>query len=138
MSVLIKGMEMPTGNHEIIIRIQSDGRVLDQYGHRFNLEPFAVPIPPHGRLIDADAFISQKREQICKNCDRRRGMKDGKLTKRFVYTIGDAPCRACGIGDMLDYVDDAPAILPAEEAVAKDTNVPSKPYDLLYEEGGAE
>lgn len=56
MSILIKGMEMPTCNHEIIIRIQSDGRVLDQYGHRLNLEPFAVPVPPHGRLIDADAL----------------------------------------------------------------------------------
>lgn len=74
-----------------------------------------IPVLDHGRLIDADAFIKQKTEQICENCDRRRGMKDGKLTKRFVYAIGDAPCRACDTGDMLDYVDDAPTIIPGEE-----------------------
>lgn len=72
-----------------------------------------VPVPDHGRLIDADAFIKQKTEQMCENCDRRRGMKDGKLTKRFVYAIGGAPCRACDTGDMLDYVDDFPTIIPA-------------------------
>lgn len=26
-----------------------------------------------GRLIDADAFIEKQTEQICENCDRRRG-----------------------------------------------------------------
>lgn len=56
MSIYIKGMEMPTGSHEIIIRIQSDGRVLDQWGHRLNLEPTAVPVPEHGDLIDRDAI----------------------------------------------------------------------------------
>ncbi len=74
-----------------------------------------IPVPPHGRLIDADAFIKQKTEQICENCNRRRGLKDGKPTKRFVYAIGDAPCRACDTGDMLDYVDDAPTIIPASK-----------------------
>lgn len=67
----------------------------------------------HGRLIDADSLIKQTTEQICEKCDRRRGMKDGKLTKRFVYEIGDAPCRACEIGDMHDYLEDAPTILEA-------------------------
>jgi len=70
-------------------------------------------LPEHGRLIDADSLIKQTTEHICEKCDRRRGMKDGKLTKRFVYEIGDAPCRACGIGDMHDYLDDAPTILEA-------------------------
>lgn len=56
MSVLIKGLDMPTGNHEIIVRIQSDGRVLDQWGHRLNQEFIAVPIPPHWDLIDRDAL----------------------------------------------------------------------------------
>ena len=70
-------------------------------------------LPKHGRLIDADSLIKQTTEQICEKCDRRRGMKDGKLTKRFVYEIGDAPCRACEIGDMHDYLDDAPTILEA-------------------------
>ena len=72
-----------------------------------------TPIPEHGRLIDVDSLIKQTTEQICEKCDRRRGIKDGKLTKRFVYEIGDAPCRACGIGDMHEYLEDAPTILEA-------------------------
>ena len=53
------------------------------------------------RLIDADATIKYLREFRCKDCDKRKGMKNGKI--RFCYEIGDAPCRACDIGDAIDY-----------------------------------
>jgi len=53
------------------------------------------------RLIDADATIKYLREFRCKDCDRRKGMKNGKV--RFCYEIGEAPCRACDIGDTIDY-----------------------------------
>ena len=53
------------------------------------------------RLIDADATIKYLREFRCKDCDRRKGMKNGKI--RFCYEIGDVPCRACDIGDTIDY-----------------------------------
>ena len=53
------------------------------------------------RLIDADATIKYLREFRCKDCDRRKGMKNGKI--RFCYEIGDAPCRSCDIGDTIDY-----------------------------------
>ena len=69
----------------------------------------------HGRLIDADAFIKNATEVSCEDCNRRRGMKNGKLTKKFVYEIGDAPCRACDIGDMIDCVDAAEVVIPADE-----------------------
>ena len=120
MSILIKGMEMPTHcwnckfhdeNDDCVLLKRSCIVVWGEYRRREDCP--LIEVPPHGRLIDADAFIKQKTEQICENCDRRRGMKDGKLTKRFVYAIGDAPCRACDTGDMLDYVDDAPTIIPA-------------------------
>ena len=51
--------------------------------------------------IDRNTFIAKKREWYCQNCDRRKNSK-GKL----VYEIGDAPCRACDIGDILDAVED--------------------------------
>ena len=74
-----------------------------------------IPLPKgHGRLIDADLSIKHLRENYCIDCDRRRGMKNGKLTKRFVYDIGDAPCRACDIGDTFDYIEDAPTIIEAD------------------------
>lgn len=61
-----------------------------------------------GRLIDADVLTTQMRSFHCTNCDRRKGTKNGKLT--FVYEIGDAPCRACGIGDAIEYLEDAPSV----------------------------
>ena len=51
--------------------------------------------------IDRNTFLAKKREWYCQNCDRRKNSK-GKL----VYEIGDAPCRACDIGDILDDVED--------------------------------
>ena len=67
------------------------------------------------RLIDADATIKYLREFRCKDCDRRKGMKNGKI--RFCYEIGDAPCRACDIGDTIDYFLDED-ISPTVDAVS--------------------
>lgn len=66
------------------------------------------------RLIDADATIKYLREFRCKDCDRRKGMKNGKI--RFCYEIGEAPCRACDISDTIDYFLDE-AISPTVDAV---------------------
>lgn len=60
------------------------------------------------RLIDADALIKEAMELYCKDCERRKGVKNGKW--KIVYSIGDAPCRACGTGDMIDELEDAPTI----------------------------
>ena len=64
--------------------------------------------------IDREAFISDKRKQYCADCDKRKGMKNGKM--RFVYDIGDAPCRACGIDDMIGDIEDFPAADVVQEA----------------------
>ena len=58
MDVLIKGMEMPLPGTFNIIYIYSDGQVhMPSWGK--GMTPTngvkAIPIPPHGRLIDADA-----------------------------------------------------------------------------------
>ena len=58
-------------------------------------------------LIDRQAFIEQERKLYCEDCDRRQGMKNGKLT--FCYEIGDAPCRACWCDDVLTDLEDFPA-----------------------------
>ena len=127
--IYIKNMEIPRGESEkALIVLNRDGEAVAYRVYNYDPhdeEPLpawyegrkceAIEVPDHGRLIDADAFIEKQTEQICENCDRRRGMKDGKLTKRFVYQIGDAPCRACDTGDMMDYVDDAPVVIPADK-----------------------
>lgn len=51
MSILIKGMEMPKDGCHHMICIYADGTV--STGGRVYM---AVPVPPHGRLIDADAL----------------------------------------------------------------------------------
>ena len=43
-----------------------------------------------------------------------KGMKNGKI--RFLYEIGDASCRACDIGDTIDYFLDED-ISPTIDAV---------------------
>lgn len=57
--------------------------------------------------IEREAFLAEQRHLYCENCARRKGMKNGKM--RFVYEIGDAPCRACGYGDVMDDAEDFPA-----------------------------
>ena len=57
--------------------------------------------------IEREAFLEQKREQYCKDCARRKGMRNGKY--KTLYEIGEAPCRACGIDDVLNDVEEFPA-----------------------------
>ena len=61
-------------------------------------------------LIDKDAFLKQERKWYCENCDRRKGVKNGR--KCFVYEIGEVPCRACDVDDVLDDLEDFPTASP--------------------------
>lgn len=60
------------------------------------------------RPIDADARIDDLMERYCKECDKRKGMKNGK--RQFIYEIGDAPCRACEVDDVKAELEEAPTI----------------------------
>lgn len=117
MGVYIKGMEMPKDN-TVLLRIYPKDKLNELYVEQLDIdgdtlnEYWAVELPPHGRLIDADEFLAEQRHLYCENCARRKGMKNGKM--KFVYDIGDAPCRACGYGDVLDDIEDAPTIIEAE------------------------
>lgn len=129
MSVLIKGIEMPKGSHEIIVRIQSDGRVLDQWGHRFNQKFIAVPVPPHGDLIDRGALKDVQQA----DADFFKGSSDyGEKCRRdealnAVANIVNAPtiieaeeCEACSCGgdeSKCDFYEDK-----RKKAVPKITN----------------
>ena len=86
MSILIRGMEMPT-SHPICVVIDAAGQARrydlnnDRYADKELFE--AVPVPPHGRLIDADAY--------------KREMKD---------------CRMAFWDEVLDSM---PVVIPASE-----------------------
>ena len=66
------------------------------------------------RLVDADAVAKHLHEFRCADCDRRKGLKNGKI--QFCYEIGDAPCRACDIGDTIEYFLDED-IAPTVDAI---------------------
>lgn len=114
MGVYIKGIQMPKENQRgLWVVIHSDGTVeydTGDYGWQ-TLRNAAIPVPPHGRLIDADAL-----EYHADNVRDPMG--------RTEKTV------------MWKKIEAAPTIIPEEEAIGEDTNVPTT-YDLLYEEGGA-
>ena len=85
------------------------------------------------RLIDADAVVKYLRDFRCSDCDRRKGMKNGKV--RFCYEIGDAPCRACDIGDTIEYFldeDIAPTIDAIQVEWILDKVGDEETYTLKY------
>ena len=63
-------------------------------------------------LIDVGALINDVTERYCKDCERRKGIKNGK--RKVIYDIGDAPCRACAVYDMIDALENAPRVDPVK------------------------
>lgn len=57
MSVLIKGIEMPKPGQIVLVEIDENGDVFAAYdGGRTKLAQYkAIPVPPHGDLIDSEA-----------------------------------------------------------------------------------
>lgn len=65
MSILIKNMEMPKSDDEyVIFTVYGDGSVV--YGPlnrpHVRYKNRAVPVPPHGRLIESKAFLKVANE----------------------------------------------------------------------------
>ena len=110
-------MEMPKEPDEMIeIAIFGDGKVIQTGESWRNLENGkcyyttttpekffnAVPVPPHGRLIDADAFTKDE----CNNCD-------GACEALPCDCLNcEADCRC----DFMQDIANAPTVIPAEEA----------------------
>ena len=67
MSILIKGMEMPKKKTGAVLIIYPDGRCAFENSEEYK----AIPLPPHGRLIDADAIgIAEHEKRFVKRADR--------------------------------------------------------------------
>lgn len=79
--------------------------------------------------ISREAFLEKERTWYCENCDKRKGMKKGKL--QVCYEIGSAPCRACAIDDVLTDLEDFPAADVREVVLCKDCThfEPFRPHD---------
>ena len=99
MDVLIKGMEMPLPGTFNIIYIYSDGQVhMPSWGK--GMTPTngvkAIPIPPHGRLIEAD-----KLKETLDYYIREAGWSD-EINKALSWVKDE-------------FIDSEQAIIPASE-----------------------
>ena len=66
------------------------------------------------RLIDADALIDDLMERYCKECNKRKG-----YSGKFIYEIGEAPCRACEVDDVKAELEEAPTVDVPDRKVGK-------------------
>lgn len=104
MSVLIRGMDMPTDGSRITITIYSNGDCDEpnwQWDSTHLQGVQAVPLPPHGRLIDADELIKDE----CNHCDGE-------------CEIVDCDCLGCKNNCRCDFIKgvlEMPTIVEAEE-----------------------
>ena len=66
-------------------------------------------------FVNRTKFIKSIEERYCKDCDGRKGMKNGK--HKILYEIGSAVCKSCGIMDMMSELEDFPseAVIPFSE-----------------------
>lgn len=113
MSILIKGMEMPKDCGKCFV---GDRTICS------SACPL-VPVPPHGRLIDADALDGIMVEQSAEEYNHHHAPRTWERA----------------LSCFRDYILAAPTIIEAEEATQKDGGPDESPaglYDLLYEEGG--
>ena len=101
MSILINGMEMPKdGEHPIWIALHSDGTV--EYnvnkGDGWQMTT-AVPVPPHGDLIDRNTLSKRIKEET--------------INQAEFYADRRHPV-VLAYGDCYSKVQNAPTIIPAD------------------------
>ena len=97
MSILIKGMEMPTEGYRLIL-IHADGTVQTTDG-----ETTAVPVPEHGRLIDADALMLKIKDYIEEYDD---------LDENGYHNL-----KWCAMKEVEMAIEDAPTIISSAEMI---------------------
>ena len=107
MGVYIKGMEMPTSCYDCDFAYQDQDSEHNVYWtcaavhksacmHERREDCPLVPVPPHGRLIDADDLDSKLFTV---------GISGAILHKRAKFTVGE----------VRGFIMNAPTIIPAEE-----------------------
>lgn len=113
MSILISGMEMPKDRPQLLW-IYPNGKALTVQS---DVDPWkdlqAVPVPPHGRLIDADALIEDLERQ-CKEVFRIDAVSpdDYWITRNEAYNEALWKSWVESFGD---YLKAMPTIVKAEE-----------------------
>jgi hypothetical protein len=100
MGVYLSEINMPKGDgSKLVLQIFPNGEVYDGHGIRLGITNWAeaVPVPPHGRLVDMDE-IEERIDSCCDDIDCSKTM-----------------CNECAVQIVMNKVFDAPTIIPAEE-----------------------
>lgn len=58
------------------------------------------------RYIDAEALLDTLFKRYCEDCDKRKGIKNGKW--EIIYQVGEAPCKACNTDDTKCEIEEEP------------------------------
>lgn len=96
MSILITGIDMPKKGNPITVLVYPDGTAEWQ-----NKEGTAVPVPEHGRLIDADALKTMWDDEVARLLEKGTEYLDYRVDTLF--------------SDFKNDVDKMPTIIPASE-----------------------
>lgn len=108
MSIIIHGLDMPKRKHDVLyVKIFPNGGInwwnaLGDSEIARTQKGKAEQLPPHGRLIDADAFKYEE----CGSCDGFCERCDG-----YECSMCRKECRC----DFMKAFDEAPTIIEAEE-----------------------
>ncbi|MBQ3330822.1 MAG: hypothetical protein IJG87_06555 [Ruminococcus sp.] len=105
MSVYIKGMEMPTERESYTITVKYNGLVFDTETGMQVAE--AYELPPHGRLIDADALLERFEKEEKAADEHGRDFS-------FSFKSGGENCTEWW--PVQQMLMDAPTIIPAEDS----------------------
>lgn len=113
MSILIRGMEMPENCAECPVNLS-----LCKRGYRYLLDHMElydrrakdcpiVPVPPHGRLIDADALMRE-----FEKAERMMEQHGQEYSCSFMSSGQEISAEWYCVEDMLE---NAPTVIPPEE-----------------------
>ena len=75
MNILIKGLEMPI-NEPLLVKINPDGSVNTTAQNDYQKYE-AIPIPPHGGLIDVNTLKEQLKKPIVMPVDKAERLWEG-------------------------------------------------------------
>ena len=92
MGIYIKGMKMPKEDTILIVLSPNGAAYIEAEEEPFPYKTTAIELPPHGDLIDRDEY----------------------LVFSYTGTEGRQDTFDDGVMFMIDRIDDAPTIIPAE------------------------
>lgn len=111
MGICISGLKMPEPGERLSIDIDSTGKVSVNLDLECRQIGTASQVPPHGRLIDADALAVELGKQIAKHDELMKVCKNAGDMKDYF----DISKIQTGMVALLRMLNSAPTVIPEEK-----------------------